>query len=127
MYSRDQDSAPVPAGAGEFSYQATARFARKLEDLSRMDPAGHRRVTEVINRVLERPQENDGQLHGIHQGRLKKYVGRSGWRLVYDWCRACRKANRRQSLACELCGIIPDNSVIFFDLFHKNEAARLGY
>lgn len=123
MYDLNPQAAPVEG----FSFQATSHFARKLADLARNDPSAHRRVKGIIDRILERPQENDGQLHGIHRGRLKKYVGRSGWRLVFDWCRACRKANRRQAEACELCGTVPDNSVIFFDLFHKNEAARLGY
>ena len=110
-----------------FRYHPTSEFLKKLEKLERTDPPGYRRVQEAIDRLLENPQENDGKLQGPHRGRLKKYVGRSGHRLVYNWCASCRKANSHLQNACAFCEIIPDDSVVFYDLFSKNEAKKLGY
>ena len=59
-------------------------------------------------------------MHGVYHGRLKKYVGRTEYRLIYNWCRECRKA-KKLNLHCGLCREVSDNSVIFFDVYHKNE------
>ena len=71
------------------------------------------------------PEEADGKMHGLYQGRFKKYVGRRDYRLIYYWCALCRKENRRQDQQCSNCDTIPDNSVIFFDLYHKNESKKI--
>jgi hypothetical protein len=114
-------------GAAAFHYHPTPRFERKLEKLRGQDPAGYERVREVIGRLLADPADADGKLHGPHRGKLKKYVGRSEYRIVYAWCLSCRKANEHLEEACPSCGAVPDGSVVFLDLYHKSEANRLGY
>ncbi len=70
---------------------------------------------------MDNPTEADGKMHGLYNGRLKKYVGRREYRIIYYYCEICRKENHRLENKCDQCGTIPDNSVIFFDLYHKNE------
>ncbi len=108
-----------------YVYFPTPLFAAKLEKIKKHDPPGHARIMRVIERLLFNPDDADGRMHGVHHGRLKKYVGRRDYRLIYYWCELCRKANRRMEERCGYCERIPDRSVIFFDVYHKNELAYL--
>jgi hypothetical protein len=53
-------------------------------------------------------------MHGLHHGRMKKYVGRRDYRLIYYWCEECRKENRRLEDKCGHCAEVGEHSVIFF-------------
>ena len=109
-----------------FSYFPTPAFATKLARIGKHDPPGHTRILGVIDRLLENPADADGWMHGGHQhGRLKKYVGRSDYRLVYHWCELCRKEVKKLEEQCGFCHEVKDNSVIFFEVYHKNEASRI--
>lgn len=108
-----------------FTYLPTPAFAAKLGKIEKIDHSGHRRILDVIARLLEKPEDADGWMHGVHHGRLKKYVGRSGYRLIYHWCEACRKEGIKMAAACSFCPEVADHTVIFFDLYHKNEADRI--
>lgn len=101
-----------------------APFSMKLEKIRKSDPAGYSRIKGVIDRLLVNPSDSDGKMHGRHNGRLKKYVGRRDYRLIYYWCELCRKENRRLESTCEQCDAIHDQSVIFFDIYHKKDSKR---
>jgi len=101
-------------------YQPTDHFSKKLHHLKKADPSGYRRVRKMIGRLLAQPDDADGRMVGIYHGKLKKYVGRRDYRIIYYWCALCHKENRRQH-----CHVIPDNSVIFFDLYHKKDKKKL--
>jgi hypothetical protein len=103
-----------------YTYQPTNSFAAKLEKIKQRDPQGHNHIVNVIDRLLLSPADSDGTMHGVYQGRLKKYVGRSNYRLIYNWCKECRKA-KRLSEHCGNCHDVTDYSVIFYDVYHKNE------
>ncbi|MBI9091887.1 MAG: toxin [Desulfobacterium sp.] len=105
-------------------YQPSGQFTRKLEKVKQSDPRGYKRIWLVIQRLLVKPEDADGKMHGVYQGRFKKYVGKRDYRLIYYWCKLCRKENRRQDKACDDCDVIPDNSVLFFDLYHKSEMKK---
>jgi len=107
-----------------YEYMPTAGFRKKLDKLKDHNRPGYERVVGVINRLLQNPGDADGKMTGNYNGRLKKYVGRSEYRLIYHWCELCRKENKRLENKCDNCDAIPDRSVIFFDLYHKSEAAR---
>lgn len=107
-------------------YQPTELFRRKLEAVRESDPPGYARIVKVIERLLAEPDNGDGKMHGLYHGRFKKYVGRKDYRLIYYWCRLCRKENRRRDQACDDCETIPDHSVIFFDLYHKSAARKFN-
>jgi hypothetical protein len=108
-----------------FTYFPTPDFTAKLAKVEKLDPPGYSRILSVIERLLENPAAADGWMHGAHHGRLKKYVGRRDYRLIYHWCELCRKENRRLEDRCGFCREVGDHSVIFFDLYHKNEASRI--
>ncbi|MBE0596105.1 MAG: toxin [Desulfuromonadales bacterium] len=108
-----------------FHFFPTPEFTAKLAKVEKSDPQGHTRILAVINRLLEKPGASDGWMHGAHHGRLKKYVGRRDYRLIYHWCELCRKENKRIEDRCGFCQVVNDHSVIFFDLYHKNAASRL--
>jgi len=108
-----------------YLYKPTAEFARKLERIQFDDPPGHARILKVIDRLLENPDDADGTMHGRYRGRLKKYVGRNDYRLIYAWCHLCLKANKKYEAGCQSCEAISDNSVIFFDLYHKGDSTRV--
>jgi hypothetical protein len=98
----------------------------KLEKIQKHDPPGHARILGVIDRLLENPDDADGWMHGEHHGRLKKYVGRRDYRLIYHWCELCRKEGKKLKEQCGMCDqLLDNNSVIFFDVYHKNEANRI--
>ena len=105
-------------------YHPTELFSKKLEKVKQSDPPGYKRILTVVERLIEIPDEADGKMHGIYQGRFKKYVGKRDYRIIYYWCKICRKENHRLEKECDNCEIIPDNSVIFFDLYHKNEMKK---
>jgi len=116
------DNAETP-----FSFQPSGHFSKRLENIRRNDPSGYVHIVKVVERLLSEPEDTDGMLSGPHRGKLKKYVGRSGYRIVYNWCAACKKSAVKMHENCESCGTIPDNSVVFLDIFHKSEAHRLTY
>jgi len=103
-----------------YNYQPTATFSTKFEKISHRDPHGHSHILQVIDRLLVTPEDSDGTMHGVYQGRHKKYVGRSEYRLIYNWCKQCRKAKKLRE-HCGSCGEVTDHSVIFFDVYHKNQ------
>jgi len=105
-------------------YRPTAHFFQKLEKVKQADPPGSKRIQRVIERIVAEPEDADGKMHGLYQGRFKKYVGKRDYRIIYYWCKLCRKENRRLEKACDDCQTIPDNSVIFLDLYHKNEMKK---
>ncbi len=104
-----------------YTYFPTPRFSSRLKKVGRQDPPGHRRIMQVIDRLLESPADADGKMRGVHHGRFKKYVGRRDYRLIYRWCEFCRKEVKRLEHHCGACGEVSDHVVIFFDLYHKNE------
>lgn len=99
-------------------------FSRKMGQVMSDDPQGHNRIKKVIDRLLVTPDISDGKMRGFYNGRFKKYVGRKEYRLIYYWCRLCRKENRRLESKCDGCDELPDNSVIFFDLYHKKDMKK---
>jgi len=105
----------------KFVYHPTETFSSKMVRIRRKDPVGHDRILEVVDRLLESPGDADGWMHGIYAGKLKKYVGRKDYRVIYQWCERCRKEEKRLEVHCGSCGHVTDNSVIFFDVYHKNE------
>lgn len=106
------------------SFKPMPYFSKKLDQVRLTDVKGYDRISKVISRLLVDPDSADGKMHGIYQGRFKKYVGRRDYRIIYYWCRLCRKENKRLEKQCEDCQAIPDNSVIFFDLYHKKDKKR---
>ena len=117
----------TPAGVSQKGLHArySEAFSSRLEKVRVKDPVGYRRIRYVMDRILENPSEADGIMHGPYHGRFKKYVGRRDYRLIYDWCEICRKANRHLEWSCPSCEKVENNSVIFFDLYHKKDAKRL--
>lgn len=107
-----------------YFYSPTEHFAARLKKIKAEDSAGYERIMKVIARLLENPGDADGKMHGLYNGRFKKYVGRNDYRLIYSYCAACHKENRRQHESCPTCPALPDQSVIFFDLYHKNESKK---
>ena len=105
-------------------YRPTELFSKKLEKVKQSDPPGYKRIRQVVERLIAEPDAADGKMHGLYQGRYKKYVGRREYRIIYYWCKLCRKENRRIGKECDDCQTITDNSVIFFDLYHKNEMKK---
>jgi len=108
-----------------YLYHPTHQFTERMEKIRRNDPAAYKRIRAVIDRLLENPLDADGKMHGGHRGRLKKYVGKGDYRILYHWCELCRKANEKQYKECRNCETIPDQSVIFFDIYHKAESRRV--
>lgn len=105
-----------------FTYHPTVCFQNKLTKIQKQDPTGYLRIIKVIRRLLNNPDDADGRMRGIHHGRFKKYVGRRDYRLIYEWCAICRKTSKKLEDRCDKCNEIDDHSVVFFDVFHKNEA-----
>ncbi len=102
-------------------YQPTEHFTKKLSHLKKVDPRGYTRVRKTIDRLLQEPGDADGKMIGIYHGRLKKYVGRRDYRIIYYWCVLCVKENKKRQ---DNCDTIPDNSVIFFDIYHKKDTKK---
>jgi hypothetical protein len=103
----------------------TKHFTVRLKKIKSRDPQGHTRINSVINRLLENPDIADGRMTDTHHGRFKKYVGRREYRLIYYYCELCRKHNKRLEKKCGHCELVTDNSVIFFEVYHKNEKKNL--
>jgi hypothetical protein len=52
-------------------------------------------------------------------------VGRRDYRIIYYYCELCRKQNKRLEEKCGHCEIVQDKSVIFLEVYHKNELKKL--
>ncbi len=61
-----------------YLYTPTKLFTEKLENIKLTDPSGYERINKVIDRLLMNPNDADGKMHGLYNGRFKKYVGRKG-------------------------------------------------
>jgi mRNA-degrading endonuclease YafQ of YafQ-DinJ toxin-antitoxin module len=105
-------------------YKPTELFSKKLDQVKSSDPIGYKRIQKVIKRLLLKPNNSDGKMTGLYNGRYKKYVGRRDYRLIYYWCLLCRKENRKLDKECQNCNILPDNSAIFFDIYHKKDKKK---
>lgn len=112
---------------GRFHFYSADYFKKSLSRIQKADPDGARRIVAVMERLLENPAETDGMLTGPRRGLMKKYVGKSGYRLIYKWCQSCKKLAGEIRRDCPDCGQLGNESVVFFDVFHKADAARLGY
>jgi hypothetical protein len=110
-----------------YSFHASEHFLKNLQGFRKSDPEGHAHIQKVIERLLRSPEDNDGMLTGPHRGKMKKYVGRSGYRLIFKWCRSCQKLGAGLGEDCPSCGTLPPDSVVFLDVFHKSEAGKLDY
>ena len=110
-----------------YLYQATEHFEVRLEKIKGNNPQGYDRIRGTIDRILVNPDMANGKMHGPHRDKFKKYVGRREYRLIYYYREMCRKFNRQLSEQCDKCESIPDRSVVFFDVFHKNEKDRMHY
>jgi len=109
----------------QYFYRPMPHFVRKLDQVHHFDPPGYARIQKSIARLLLDPSNADGVMKGLYDGKFKKYVGRRDYRLIYHWCRICRKESKRLEEKCEGCDTLPDNSVIFFDLYHKSDKKKL--
>lgn len=110
-----------------YKYFPTTSFSDKLSKIKKKDPSGYKRIRKVIARLLNSPSDADGVMHGKHHGRLKKYVGRRDYRIIYHWCENCRKKREKLTSQCINCNKMDDMSVVFFDLYHKNEITILKH
>ncbi len=108
-----------------YTYHPTPKFLAKMKKIAKLNRPGYQRIQRVIQRLLRAPDDADGMMHGLHHGRYKKYVGRRDYRLIYHWCEICRNEGKKLADECGLCDKVADNSVIFFDVYHKNELADL--
>ena len=108
-----------------FNYFPTPTFTAKMTKIEKHDPSGHARILSVIDRLLQNPGDADGWMHGEYHGRLKKYVGRAEYRIIYNWCELCHKQEKKLEDKCGFCLQVGDNSVVFFEVYHKNEASRI--
>lgn len=108
----------------QFTYKPMPYFTKKLSQVEQADYKGYVRINKVIERLLQDPANGDGKMRGFYNGRYKKYVGRKDYRLIYYWCHHCRKENKRLEQKCDGCDTLPDNSVIFFDLYHKSDKKK---
>lgn len=108
-----------------YKYYPTTNFINHLARIRKKDGAGYARIMAVVDRLLENPDSADGMMQGVHQGRFKKYVGLKDYRLIYYFCELCRKPNMKLAEACENCERIDNFSVIFFEVYHKNDKKKL--
>ena len=108
-----------------FEYHPVHAFIAKLHRIEKRDQPRFSRIKKVIERILLNPEDADGRMHGTHHSRFKKYVGRKDYRLIYEWCELCRKLDKKIEDRCGNCGEVPDHSVVFFDVYHKNEASHI--
>ena len=106
--------------AVNYQYYPTELFATKLSRVKKTDTMGYQRIRKTIDRLLNDPSGADGKMKGVYHGRLKQYVGRRDYRIIYYWCARCLKENRRLH-----CGPVPNNSVIFFDIYHKKDKKKI--
>lgn len=108
-----------------YKYYPTRNFTEHLARIKRRDPVGYERIVAVVDRLLDNPDDADGMMKGEHRGRFKKYVGLKDYRLIYYYCELCRKPNKMLIDACEDCPKIGKSSVIFFEVYHKNDMRKL--
>ena len=109
----------------KYVYRPSEEFASKLSKIKKGDPLGYTHIRKVIDRLLHNPADADGKMHGVHNGRFKKYVGRRDYRLIYYYCELCRKANKRLESTCDYCESVEDRSVVFFDVYHKKDSKKI--
>lgn len=111
-----------------YEYKETEKFAKSIKKIQRLDQVGFLRIKKIIDRLLDNPKLSDGSLHGDKKGQFKKYVGESGYRLIYTWCEECKRLNFQEKNDCSTyCDLFPQNTIIFMDVFHKQDFRKLGY
>lgn len=108
-------------------YGPSKQFDKELNKIKENDPPIHKRIKNKIDYLLNNPESYDRVLKGDKRCKLEKYVGRGLIRIVYNWCENCRRCNCNIVNKCIDCENKPDNTLILFDVYYKNEARKRGY
>jgi hypothetical protein len=96
----------------------TQLFQEQLEDIRRSDKNAAQRIDKVLDRIVQTPQLNDGQLRGPRSGKFKKKAVDQKYRIVFSYCQFCIKTKKER---CECCKQRPDDSVILEEVFPRSE------
>jgi hypothetical protein len=61
-----------------YQFKPTEQFSEKFKAIKSAGPSGYKRISKMIERLLLNPDDADGKMHGLYNGRLKKICG-SQW------------------------------------------------
>lgn len=96
----------------------TQLFDKQIKSIP---PSDLKRINLVISRLVNNPDNHDGTLGYDRAGKFKKYVGKSGYRIVYYYCEKCIKLQHEEMMGCENCKDVPENSLILFEIFRRSQ------
>lgn len=107
--------------SAEYEAEFTEQFAKDIKRVGRRSAADVKHIKKVVDRILRSPDNHDGGLKGALAGYFKKYVGRSGYRIVYRVCGECRRMGKDKEGPdrCEFCEDTSDDTVVFFRVKKK--------
>jgi mRNA-degrading endonuclease RelE of RelBE toxin-antitoxin system len=100
-----------------FTPHFTDVFAKNFKKLAKKDGALRKRVEAEIEEMKNDPYRNSRELIGEFLGKRRVRIG--SHRLIYAICEECRKKKHDLVLACYGCKEKDDNSIIYFDLVHR--------
>jgi mRNA-degrading endonuclease RelE of RelBE toxin-antitoxin system len=92
-------------------------FGKHFYKLSKKDNTLKKRVEAEIEEMKLDPYRNSTELLGEFKGKRRVRIG--SHRLVFAVCEECRKKKNDVINACYGCKDKKDNSVVYFDLVHR--------
>ena len=75
---------------------------------------------ETVEKLMEHPELNDGQLKGDRAGTFKKKFFHRRYRITFKYCEFCLQTKKKQCTDCEQEGRGP-KSIIFLEVFERDE------
>jgi len=75
---------------------------------------------ETVEKLMEHPELNDGQLKGDRAGTFKKKFFHQRWRITFRYCGFCLQTKKEQCADCLQEKRTP-NSIVFLEVFERGE------
>ena len=100
-----------------FTPYFTDVFGKNFHKLAKKDGVLKKRVETEIEEMKTDPYRNSRELVGEFLGKRRVKIG--SHRFIYAICEECRKKKHDLILACYGCKEKADNSIIYFDLVHR--------
>lgn len=75
---------------------------------------------EAVEKLMEHPELNDGQLKADRAGTFKKKFFHKRYRITFKYCEFCLQTRKKQCADCEQEKRGP-KSIIFLEVFERGE------
>jgi len=93
-------------------------FSKQMQNLR--EKALSEQFDETVEKLIEHPELNDGQLKGPRAGTFKKKFFHKRYRITFKYCAFCLQTKKKQCEDCER-EKRSAKSIVFLEVFERGE------